>query len=165
LLTSTQSRFTKVGCVKIILMTAIPIPKDPKKRDKLIKAHLIGEKLKAQYDEVCNQGLKIAKEMSALIGKVNEAKLKIKKATQTKDGPIVIDDYLTRKNCLLNIKIWANDYLALKKELDINIRKNDYLFLHMKNRVVIGLSNVANLVAKNRGKEPKAFTGLSVVKK
>ena len=146
-------------------MTAIPIPKDPKKRDKLIKNHLIGEKLKAQYDEVCNQGLKIAKEMGALIGKVNEAKLKIKKATQTKDGPIVIDDYLTRKNCLLNIKIWANDYLTLKKELDINIRKRDYLFLHMKNRILIGLSNVVKMVAKNRGKEPKAFTGLSVVER
>ena len=53
----------------------------------------------------------------------------------------------------------------LKKELDINIRKRDYLFLHMKNRIVIGLSNVANLVAKNRGKEPKAFTGLSVVER
>ena len=69
------------------------------------------------------EGLKIAKEMRALRGKINEAKLKIKKATQTKDGPIVIDDYWTRKICLLNIKLWANDYLTLKKELDINIRK------------------------------------------
>ena len=119
--------------------------------------------LSTYYDKDLNPVLLEWYEDGALRGKINEAKLKIKKATQTKDGPIVIDDYLTRKNCLLNIKIWADDYLTLKKELDINIRKRDYLFLHMKNRIVIGLSNVANLVAKNRGKEPKAFTGLSVV--
>jgi len=119
--------------------------------------------LSTYYDKDLNPVLLEWYEDGALRGKINEAKLKIKKATQTKDGPIVIDDYWTRKICLLNIKIWADDYLTLKKELDINSRKRDYLFLHMKNRVVIGLSNVANLVAKNRGKEPKAFTGLSVV--
>ena len=121
--------------------------------------------LSTYYDKDLNPVLLEWYEDGALRGKINEAKLKIKKATQTKDGPIVIDDYWTRKICLLNIKIWADDYLTLKKELDINIRKRDYLFLHMKNRIVIGLSNVANLVAKNRGKEPKVFTGLSVVER
>ena len=142
-------------------MTAIP--KTQKKRDKLLKTLLIGEELEAEYDEVCNQTFKIAKEIDALIDKVNEAKSKIKKATHTKDEAIVIDDYWTRKFCQLDIEIWADDFLTLSEELDNLCRERDYLHLHMKNKVFIGLRDGINLVAKNKGKEPKAFIGLSVI--
>ena len=139
------------------------IPKNQKKQDKLLKTLLIGEELEAEYNEVCNEAFKVAKEIDALINKVNEAKSKIKESTQTKDGPIVIDDYWTRKICQLEIEIWADDFLILSQELDSLCRERDYLHLHMKNKVFIGLRDGKNLVAKNKGKDPKEFRGLSIV--
>ena len=54
------------------------IPKTQKERDEFLKTFLIGEELEAEYDEVCNQSLKVAKKIDALIDKINEAKSKIK---------------------------------------------------------------------------------------
>ena len=140
------------------------IPKTQKERDELLKTFLIGEELEAEYDEICNQSLKVAKKIDALIDKINEAKSKIIKATHTKDEPIIIDHYWTRKICELDIENWVYEIEPLYEELDKLTRERNFLHLQMKNKVAIGLYDGLNMVAKKNGKEPKVFTGLSVLK-
>ncbi len=142
-------------------MTAIPKTKE--EQDEFILSCLISEELKEEYDQVTNSVLEVAKEMDALAEKINDAKSKIEEIDQNKDSIIVIDDYWDRKICKLQLEDWAGEYITLLESLDFLSAEQHSLFIQMKNSISVGLNDARNMIARNKGEEPKIYKALSVV--
>ena len=139
------------------------IPKTKEEQDEFILNCLISEELKEEYDQVTNSVLEVAKEMDALAEKINDAKSKIEEIDQNKDSIIVIDDYWDRKICKLQLEDWAGEYITLLESLDFLSAEQHSLFIQMKNSVSVGLNDARNMIARNKGEEPKIYKGLSVI--
>ena len=116
--------------------------KKEKTREEMVEtiyALLIGDELQNQYDKKSEALDRVAQEIDKLLEKIEDAELDIKKTTQPKDEPTIMDYYLIQKICALNIERWNLELKPLIEEADSLWREMEYMVLQMKNKVNKGL--------------------------
>ena len=128
-----------------------------------IRLLLIGYDLLKDFAD-CEKGLGyINKRVKALRDGIKDCESDIQEYSQPDNKPIIIRNYLIRTACKLQIELWNRELLPLRDYENKLLSEMELISLNMRNKAITVFNQTLDTIRLSKGKEPKIFTGLSVV--
>ena len=128
-----------------------------------IRLLLIGYDLLKDFAD-CEKGLGyINKRVKTLRDGIKDCESDIQEYSQPDNKPIIIRNYLIRTACKLQIELWNRELLPLRDYENKLLSEMELISLNMRNKAITVFNQTLDTVRLSKGKEPKIFTGLSVV--
>jgi len=128
-----------------------------------IRLLLIGYDLLKDFAD-CEKDLGyINKRVKALRDGIKDCESDIQEYSQPDNKPIIIRNYLIRTACKLQIELWNRKLLPLRDYENKLLSEMELISLNMRNKAITVFNQTLDTIRLSKGKEPKAFTGLSVV--
>ena len=128
-----------------------------------IRLLLIGYDLLKDFAD-CEKGLGyINKRVKTLRDGIKDCESDIQEYSQPDNKPIIIRNYLIRTACKLQIELWNRELLPLQDYENKLLSEMELISLNMRNKAITVFNQTLDTVRLSKGKEPKIFTGLSVV--
>ena len=128
-----------------------------------IRLLLIGYDLLKDFAD-CEKGLGyINKRVKTLRDGIKDCESDIQEYSQPDNKPIIIRNYLIRTACKLQIELWNRELLPLRDYENKLLSEMELISLNMRNKAITVYNQTLDTVRLSKGKEPKIFTGLSVV--